>query len=152
MMEEDRKKIGSSYDDIIDLPRHVSVRHPRMPLQDRAAQFSAFAALTGHEAAILETARLTDAFVELDEDRKMQIDGQLWLIRENLGQRPEITVTYFKPDEKKNGGTYVTVCGRVKKIDEYGRQMLFTDGTALPVDHIFSIEGEMFRNMGGLEI
>ena len=102
MMEEDRKKIGSSYDDIIDLPRHVSVRHPRMPLQDRAAQFSAFAALTGHEAAILETARLTDAFVELDEDRKMQIDGQLWLIRENLGQRPEITVTYFKPSNFLN--------------------------------------------------
>ncbi|MDE6974960.1 MAG: YolD-like family protein [Lachnospiraceae bacterium] len=152
MKGEERKKFGSSYDDIIDLPRHVSVRHPQMPLQDRAAQFSAFAALTGHEAAILETARLTDAFVELDEDRKMQIDGQLWLVRENLDQRPEITVTYFKPDEKKSGGTYVTVCGRVKKIDEYGRQILFMDGTALPVDHIFSIEGELFHNVGGLEI
>ena len=147
MMEEDRKKIGSSYADIIDLPRHVSVRHPRMPLQDRAAQFSAFAALTGHEAAILETARLTDAFGELDEDRKMQIDGQLWLIRENLGQRPEITVTYFKPDEKKNGGAYLTFCGHAKYIDEYNRRILFTDKTALLIEHIYSISGELFYNM-----
>lgn len=128
------------YDDIIDLPHHVSVRHHQMPFADRAAQFSPFAALTGHDAAIRETARLTDAFVELDESRKEELDEQLRLIQENQSQRPEIEVTYFKPDVKKSGGAYVTVRGRVKKVDEHNRQMLFTDGTALPMDNIFSIE------------
>lgn len=141
-----------NYDDIIHLAHHVSKKHPKMPFMNRAAQFSAFAALDGYDAAIKETSRLTDAFIELDEYQKEHLDKQLLLIREHLKDTPKIEVTYFKPDEKKNGGTYVTVCGRVKKIDEYGRQILFTDGTALPVDHIFSIEGEMFRNMGGLEI
>ena len=128
------------YDDIIDLPHHVSARHHQMPLADRAAQFSPFAALTGHDAAIRETARLTDAFVELDENRKEELDEQLRLIQENQSQRPEIEVTYFRPDGKKSGGAYVTVRGRVKKVDEHNRRILFTDGTALPMDNIFSIE------------
>lgn len=127
------------YDDIINLPHHVSARHPQMPLADRAAQFSPFAALTGHEAAIKETARLTDAFVELDEDRKAELDEQLRLIKENLSQMPEIEVTYFQPDGKKTGGAYRTVRGRVKKVDEYSRQVLFMDGTVLPVEHLYSI-------------
>ncbi len=128
------------YDDIIDLPHHVSARHHQMPPADRAAQFSPFAALTGHDAAIRETARLTDAFVELDESRKEELDEQLRLIQENQSQRPEIEVTYFKPDVNKSGGAYVTVRGRMKKVDEHNRQMLFTDGTILPMDNIFSIE------------
>ena len=128
------------YDDIIDLPHHVSARHHQMPLADRAAQFSPFAALTGHDAAIRETARLTDAFVELDENRKEELDEQLRLIQENQSQRPEIEVTYFRPDGKKSGWAYVTVRGRVKKVDEHNRRILFTDGTALPMDNIFSIE------------
>lgn len=128
------------YDDIIDLPHHVSPRHPQMPHADRAAQFSPFAALTGHEAAIQETARLTDAFVELDEDRKEELDEQLRLIRENQSQKPEIEVTYFQPDGKKAGGTYRTIRGRVKKVDEYSRQMLLTDGTVIPVEHLYAIQ------------
>lgn len=104
-----------SYDDIIHLPHPVSPRHPQMPLADRAAQFSPFAALTGHDAAIRETARLTDSPVELEESGKEQLDRQLLLVQENLAQKPEIEVTYFQPDEKKSGGVYVTVCGRVKK-------------------------------------
>lgn len=143
-------KGGDQYEDIIQLPHHVSAKHPRMPLPDRATQFSPFAALTGHGEAIRETARLTDDFVELDEDRKMQIDEQLRLVRENLSQRPEIEVTYFRPDEKKSGGAYVTIRGKVKKIDEYGRRILFMDGTALPMDRIYSMEGELFRHMGSL--
>lgn len=128
-----------NYDDIINLPHHVSARHPQMPLADRAAQFSPFAALTGHEAAIQETARLTDAFVELDEDRKGELDEQLRLIREDQSQTPEIEATYFQPDVKKAGGTYMTVRGRVKRVDEYKRQVLLTDGTVLPVEHLYSI-------------
>lgn len=135
-----------NYDDIINLPHHVSKKHPQMSLLNRAAQFSPFAALTGHEAAILETARLTEPFIELDEDRKEQLDERLQLIRKHMEQRPECEIVYFQPDEKKDGGSYVTIRGRVKKIDEYRRRILFTDGTALPIEHIFSIRGELFQN------
>lgn len=128
-----------NYDDIIHLPHPVSVRHPQMPLADRAAQFSPFAALTGHEAAIRETARQTDAFAELEEGQREQLDWQLQLIRENLAQKPEIEVTYFQPDEKKSGGAYVTFCGRVKKIEEYSRQILFVDGTVISMENIISM-------------
>lgn len=127
------------YDDIIDLPHHVSTRHPQMPLSDRGAQFSPFAALTGHDAAIRETARLTDAFVELDEGRKAQLDEQLQLLKENQAQQPEIEATYFQPDLKKSGGAYMTIRGRVKKIDEYNRRILFTDGTVIPMETLLNI-------------
>ncbi len=135
------------YDDIINLPHHVSKRHPRMSLYNRAAQFSPFAALTGHDAAIRESARLTDSFIELDDDRKEQLNKQLQFIRENLEQRPECDVTYFRPDEKKNGGSYVTIHGRIKRIDEYEHRIIFTDNTALPIERLFSIRGELFENM-----
>ena len=139
------------YDDIINLPHHVSAGHPQMPLSDRAAQFSPFAALTGHDAAIRETQRLTDEWVELNEDGKELLDEKLQMIRENLsggkgGQNlPEIMFTYFQPDEKKSGGAYISVQGRVKKIDEYGHQVILEDGTALAIEHIAGIEGELFR-------
>lgn len=133
------------YDDIIDLPHHVSPRHPQMPLSDRAAQFSPFAALTGHEAAIRETARLTDTFVELGEERKQELDGRLRMIKENQAQKPEIEATFFRPDLKKSGGAYITIRGRVKKVDEYNHQILFTDGTVLPMEHLYSVEGDLFR-------
>ena len=135
------------YDDIINLPHHVSKRHPQMSLLNRAAQFSPFAALTGHEAAIQETARLTESFIELDEDRKLELDEQLQIITENLGQKPECEITYFQPDEKKTGGSYVTICGRIKKIDKLEHRIIFTDGKALPIRHLFAIRGELFRNM-----
>lgn len=136
------------YDDMIELPHHVSKKHPQMSLQNRAAQFSPFAALTGHEDAIKETARLTESFIELDENKKEQLDEQLQLIRENLDQKPECEIIYFQPDEKKDGGIYVTLHGRVKKIDEYAHQIILTDGTVLPIRLIFSISGERFQNTG----
>lgn len=141
------KQDGHKYDDIINLPHHVSKRHPQMSMLNRAAQFSPFAALTGHDAAIQETERLTDSFIELDEDRKGQLDEQLQLIIENLEQKPECEITYFQPDEKKSGGKYVTIRNRVKKLDRYGHQIVFTDGTALPIEHICSIKGNLFQNM-----
>ena len=145
---------GHRYDDIINLPHPVSSVHPQMPLMDRAAQFSPFAALTGHEAAIRETERLTDEWVELDEDRKELLDEKLQMIREYLSGRkheqgsrgeypsPEFTFTYFQPDEKKSGGAYVSISGRVRKIDEFGHHVILEDGTALAIEHIFSIEVE----------
>lgn len=128
------------YDDIIDLPHPVSQRHPQMPLADRAAQFSPFAALTGHEAAIRETARLTEPFAELDEDRKRELDEQLQMIKEDCSRTPEIEATYFQPDLKKSGGIYRTIRGRVKKIDEYNRRMLLVDGTEIPLETLYSIQ------------
>ena len=133
-----------NYDDIIELPHHVSAVHPQMSLADRAAQFSPFAALTGHEEAILETARLTEEFIELDEGRKEQINEKLKYLRENQAGKPEITVTYFQKDIRKNGGAYVTVRGQVKRIDEYECQVILTDGTGIAMEQIFSIEGELF--------
>lgn len=139
------------YDDIINLPHHVSTKHPQMSLLDRAAQFSPFAALTGHDAAIREAQRLTDEWVELDENRKEMLDEKLQMLRESLtsGERgqdlPRIQFTYFQPDEKKSGGAYLTVQGKVKKIDEYCHQVLMEDGMVLTIEHIVDIEGELFQ-------
>ena len=141
-----RNPEGHKYDDIINLPHHVSKKHPQMSLLNRAAQFSPFAALTGHEEAINETARLTDVFAELSDEKKEQLDEQLQLLKENLNQKPECEIIYFQPDGKKQGGAYVATRGIVKKIDEYGHQIIFTDGTVLPIEYIFSIRGELFQD------
>lgn len=133
-----------SYDDIINLPHHISATRPHMPAIDRAAQFSPFAALTGYGDAIKETARLTGDRVELDEYMKDVLSNRLQIIVDHLYEHPEITITYFQPDEKKNGGTYVTVIDTVKKIDEYERILVMTDGTWIPIDEIVSIEGQIF--------
>lgn len=135
------------YDDIINLPHHVSERHPQMSALDRAAQFSPFAALTGHAAAIKEAARLTEDWMELDENSKEMLDERLQTVREHIEERPEICITYFRPDERKYGGTYLTVRGRVKKVEEYGRKLCMEDGAVLSIENIFAIEGELFREM-----
>jgi hypothetical protein len=120
-----------------------------MPAIDRAAQFSPFAALTGHDAAIKETARLTDERVELDESMKAALNDRLLMIAERIKEQPEIAITYFQPDEKKSGGAYVTAAGIAKKIDEYDRVVLMTDSTEIPIDEIISIDGEIFETMWG---
>lgn len=127
------------YDDIIDLPHPTSSKHPPMSLYDRAAQFSPFAALTGHEAAILETARLTDCQRELDEDEKEKINEKLQMIYEHLGKDTEVTITYFLPDERKDGGKYVSHTGIVKKINEYERTLVMKDELAIPMNDIREI-------------
>lgn len=137
----------NSYDDIINLPRPVSKTRPKMPLADRAAQFSAFAALTGHSAAIEETARLTDRRIELDETVKLALSDKLKIIAERISERPEIQITYFQPDERKTGGAYLTASGTAKKIDEYERVVLMSDGTVIPIDEIIRIDGQIFEAM-----
>jgi len=129
-----------TYDDIIHLPHHVSATHPHMAAIDRAAQFSPFAALTGYDTAIKETARLTDKRVELDESMKDALSNNLQMIADRLKEHPEIAITYFQPDAKKNGGAYVTVINTVKKIDVYERIVVMTDGKVIPVDEIISID------------
>ena len=137
------------YDDIIHLPRHVSRKHPHMATTDRAAQFSPFAALTGHAAAINETARLTDEKVELDEYMKDALRNKLQIIANRLKEQPEIVITYFQPDEKKDGGAYVAAAGTVKKIDEYDRVVLMINGEEIPIDEIINIDGQIFEAMFG---
>ena len=122
------------YRDIIDLPAPVSSRHPQMPLQNRAAQFMPFAALTGYGDAIEETARVTDEKLELTEDELLILDQQLAELRPLLSQRPEVTFVYFEPDARKEGGAYITRKGIVKKIEDYGRSILLEDGTVIPMD------------------
>lgn len=136
------------YDDIIDLPHHVSATRPRMSMIDRAAQFSPFAALTGYDAAIKETGRLTDERIELTEDSRAALDRKQQLLVDNLASHPEVSVTYFVPDERKAGGAYVTITGRVKKVDAYQRLLILTDGTKIPLDEILDMESELFRSLG----
>lgn len=133
------------YDDIIHLPHPDSSTRARMSMLERAAQFSPFAALTGYDAAIRETARVTQDAAELDEDRKSVLDQKLRMIMECLEAEPQITVTYFRPDDKKTGGTYVDITGIVRKIDGYKGNIVFADGTVVSIDTIFEIEGEMLE-------
>lgn len=136
------------YDDIINLPHHVSATRPRMSMIDRAAQFSPFAALTGYDAAIKETGRLTDERIELTEDSRAILDRKQQLLVDNLADHPEVAVTYFVPDGRKAGGAYITVTGRVKKVDDYQRLLLLSDDTKIPLDEILDMESELFRSLG----
>ena len=127
-------------DDIIRLPHPDSPRHPRMSLYDRAAQFSPFAALTGHSAAIAETGRLTDRRVELDEYEMARVDAELQRLQELLPGGPTASITYFVPDERKNGGSYQTVTGEVKRIDAVTGVIQMTDRREIPIEDVFSIK------------
>lgn len=128
------------YDDIIDLPHPMSQKHPRMSMHDRAAQFSPFAALTGHGAAIAETERETAAWTDLEEDEREQLNRHLCILRDRLGEQPEVAITYFVPDSRKAGGAYVTICGIVRKMDMTERVIQMADRTRVPIHQIRSIE------------
>lgn len=136
------------YDDIINLPHYVSPTRPRMSMIDRAAQFSPFQALTGYGAAIQETGRLTDRKIELSEDERIVLDMKQQILLDNIRERPDVSITYFIPDERKDGGSYVTVTGNVKKIDDYQRLLILTDRAQIPLDEIVDIESELFNNIG----
>ena len=132
--------MSASYDDIINLPRPVSQRHPPMPMIDRAAQFAPFQALTGYGDAIRETARLTEQKIELTDDEKLLLDEKLRELAEAIPNSPETEFTYFKPDSMKDGGAYVIATGAVKKVDVLERLVLLDDGTVIPIEAILKIE------------
>ena len=136
----DSREMTDSYEDIINLPHHVSRRHPRMTRAGRAAQFMPFAALSGYEEAIEETGRLTDERAELDGEVRSLLDEKLRILQAREAEGPGVQIICFRPDERKAGGAYVTVSGRVKKIDIYGRKVCLRNGTEIPVDEIFGIE------------
>ena len=135
------------YEDIINLPHHVSKTRPQMSMLDRAAQFSPFAALTGYDAAIKETGRLTDEKIELDEDTKAALDMKQAYLIEMIDEQPEITIIYILPDARKVGGAYVTVTGNLKRFDEYERLLILTNGKKIPMDDIADIESDLFKGM-----
>ena len=135
------------YEDIVDLPHHVSPTRPQMSRADRAAQFSSFAALTGHDAAVRETARLTASRIDTAEDKRWELDLKQQLLTQVLPSRPEVTVTYFVPDTRKAGGAYVTANGRLKRIDSRRRILLLADGTEIPADDVLELESPIFTSL-----
>ena len=135
----------NDYDDIINLPHHVSSTRPQMSMIDRAAQFSPFAALTGYDAAIKETGRLTDEKIELDEEALSNLNMKFQILFEKLDEQPDIAITYFKPDETKSGGAYLTTTDKIKKIDEYERIITTANGTKIPMDDVINLESEIFQ-------
>lgn len=136
--------MSDQYDDIINLPHHVSSTRPQMSMIDRAAQFSPFAALTGYDAAIKETGRLTDERIEMDEESFKVLNIKFQILHDHMDEEPEVTFVYFKPDERKAGGAYLRQTGVVKKIQEFERQILLVSGAVIPMDEVQDIEGEIF--------
>ena len=141
------KKQTWPYEDIVDLPHHVSPTRPQMSRADRAAQFSSFAALTGHDAAVRETARLTASRIETAEDKRQELDLKQQLLAQVLPSQPEVTVTYFVPDTRKRGGAYVSVSGRLKRIDSRKRLLLLDSGTEIPADDVLELESPIFASL-----
>ena len=137
----------SKYDEIMRLPHHVSKTRPQMPMSDRASQFAPFAALTGYDAAIKETGRLTDERIELDVEALSALDMKYQLLMDAFDDAPEVTITYFQPDERKAGGKYITATGTVKKVDDFDRRIIMQDGSKIPMDDVLSIDGEMFSSL-----
>ena len=135
----------NNYDDIINLPHPTSKKHPRMSAVSRAAQFGAFRALTGHEEEIEETARLTEPMLDLSENKVSVLNNRLNLILLRKGEKPLITICYFKPDLRKNGGEYIEISGIVKKIDTYQRAVIMEEGSLIPIDSISEIESDIFE-------
>lgn len=129
-----------SYDDIINLPHHVSKSHPQMSMRNRAAQFAPFAALTGHSAAIEETARLTDEQQELAEEDSDALNQKLAYLREAINEHPSITITYFEPDKKKAGGKYKSIEGQLKNIDDYNQSIVLKSGEVIFLKSILDIQ------------
>ena len=137
--------MSEAYDDIINLSRPESKKHTPMPMEDRAAQFLPFAALTGYDAAVSETARLTEARVELDPQEAERLGARLAVLVKRQQEQPELSLVYYVPDARKAGGAYVTVSGRIKKITDFPRCIYLTDGSRIPIEDIVAVESPCLR-------
>lgn len=135
------------YEDIVDLPPHISKKHPQPTMLERAARFAPFAAITGYEEMVLEEARVTEERIELDEGTLAMLNEKLNIIHDSLDSEPVIQITYFEPDKKKSGGAYISVTGTVKRIDEYERLVIMSDGKKIRIDEIFGLEGKLFDSL-----
>lgn len=137
----------NEYEDIIGLPHHVSQERRPMGRRERAAQFSPFAALTGYDAVIAESRRLTKSRIELAEDSRAELDLKLSRLMRHIEEQPEISIEYFLPDALKEGGEYVKLSSAVRRIDCNERCMLLCCGKKIPMEDIVSMEGEIFNGM-----
>ena len=135
------------YGDMLYMTYPFQTDRPRMNRADRAAQFSPFAALTGFDGVVAETARLTDQRMELDEDARAALDSKQQLLLERIKERPEITATWFQPDEKKDGGRYIVSTGRLKRIHEADQVLILVDGLRIPIGDIVELESECIRGL-----
>lgn len=136
------------YEDIVDLPPHISKKHPQPSMMDRAARFAPFAAIAGYEEMVLEEARVTEERIDLDEGTLSLLNEKLNMIQEFLDEEPEVTITYFEPDKKKSGGAYVNITGIVKRIDEYEHFVIMTDGKKIRIEDIYAIGSDLFYSLG----
>jgi len=137
---------NDNYQDIINLPHYVSKKRQQMPISDRAAQFAPFAALTGYEENIKEATRLTDARIEIDEEKKLILNDKLQIILNNIKNEPTITFTYFIYDNKKSGGKYIDITNKVKKINITDGYITLIDKTKIPIEEIIDINGDIFKD------
>lgn len=136
------KEIRDDYSDIIDLPHHQSETRKHMSLHDRAAQFAPFAALTGYSEAIKETGRLTDKAPDMSEQAKADLDEKLEILRRLLPERPKVTVSFFTEDQRKSGGSYQKMKGKVKRIDEVMRSIILEEGCQIQIDKVTELRFE----------
>lgn len=136
------------YEDIVNLPPHISKRHPQPSMMDRAARFAPFAAITGYEEMVLEEARVTEERIDLDEGALSLLNEKLNMIQDFLDEEPEVTITYFEPDKKKPGGAYASATGTVKRIDEYEHLVILTDGKKIRIEDIYALESDLFYSLG----
>lgn len=136
------------YEDIVNLPPHISKKHPQPSMMDRAARFAPFAAITGYEEMVLEEARVTEEQIHLDEDAVALICEKINMIQEFIDEKPEIKITYFEPDKKKSGGAYITITGTPKRVDEFEQLLIMTDGKKIKFDSIYRLESDLFLALG----
>ena len=141
-----KMRYDHQYDDIINMEHHKSKKHPHMSLYARSAQFAPFAALTGYEDAVRETARETTERIDIDEEVKTILDSKIQLLSEKIKEKPEIVFTYFVPDLTKEGGAYISVSGIIKKIDMYEQKIILFDTTEIPINEIIDISSNIFKN------
>lgn len=137
--------MSGPYDDMIDMPHHVSRVHPQMRMEERAAQFSPFAALTGYGAVIKETARQTVPRLELSENSQEETKRQLDHLAEHIHEPPEVSITYFQADQKKEGGAYVTAAGTIKRLDDVEGILKLEDGTCIKIEDIIKIQSPVLE-------
>ncbi len=142
-----KTKAEEIYADIINLPHHEITSRQRMSQINRAASFSPFAALTGYDDAVKETARLTSKRIEIDDGTKEVLNDKLRIAVEKADEQPEVSITYFLPDKKKSGGAYVTVTAVIKRIDEYERQIVLADKSTIPLGDLYEIESDIYNGI-----
>lgn len=136
----------NNYADIINLKRPVS-NHNHLSIESRASQFSPFAALTGYDSEVKETARITDKRIEIDDGLREMLNVKLNYLNDHIRENPNISITYFVKDSKKDGGKYLTKQGTIKRIDTVNEIIKFNDNMVIPMNDMINITGDIFDTL-----